>query len=132
MTRRRRPRHEARREHGQVVVAFAILPVVLALGAIVITLGNWYMHARHLQTKVDAAAFAGGARIPVRGRHRPPDRGARTGVRARTFRPTARPRRRRGNPQVGGVPGSNVHVVLNGSQWYDNDSNPFPLGGTVR
>src|SRR3989304_5379769 len=29
-------------------------------------------------------------------------------------------------PQVGGVPGSDIHVVLNGSTWYDDDSNPLP------
>ena len=48
-------------ECGQVVVLFALLlPMLLALGAIVVSVGNWYTHARHLQTKVDAAAFAGG------------------------------------------------------------------------
>ena len=31
------------------------------------------------------------------------------------------------NPQVGGVSGAQVHVVLNGSAWYDDDSNPAPL-----
>ncbi len=38
-----------------------LLPMLLALGSIVIALGNWYVHAKHYQTKVDAAAFAGGA-----------------------------------------------------------------------
>ena len=49
------------RERGQTVVMFAILvPVFLALGGVVIGIGNWYTHAKHLQTKADAAAFAGG------------------------------------------------------------------------
>jgi hypothetical protein len=30
------------------------------------------------------------------------------------------------NPQVGGVTGSQIHAVLNGSNWYDDDSNPLP------
>ena len=48
------------KERGQVVVVFALLiPVIFALGAIVIDIGNWYVHKRHLQTQVDAAAFAG-------------------------------------------------------------------------
>jgi hypothetical protein len=47
---------------GQVVVLFALLlPIIMLLGAIVIAIGSWHTHARHLQTKVDAAAFAGGA-----------------------------------------------------------------------
>ena len=48
-----------RRESGQVVVLFAILlPVLFGLGAIVLDIGNWYVHKRHLQTQVDAAALA--------------------------------------------------------------------------
>jgi Putative Flp pilus-assembly TadE/G-like len=51
----------ARSERGQVVVFFALLlPVIFAIGAIVIDVGNWYVHKRHLQTQVDAAALAGG------------------------------------------------------------------------
>jgi len=51
----------ARGEQGQVVVFFALLlPVLFALGAIVLSIGNWYVHKRHLQTQVDAAALASG------------------------------------------------------------------------
>ena len=46
-------------QRGQVVVFFALLiPVIFAIGAIVIDLGNWYVHKRHLQTQVDAAVLA--------------------------------------------------------------------------
>ena len=57
----RRAAHRARLdERGQVVVVFALLiPVLFGLGAIVMDIGNWYVHKRHLQTQVDAAAFAG-------------------------------------------------------------------------
>ena len=42
-----------------MVVLFALLlPVILVLGAVVMDVGNWYVHKRHLQTQVDAAAFA--------------------------------------------------------------------------
>jgi hypothetical protein len=52
------------RENGQVVVFFALLiPVLFAVGAIVIDVGNWYAHKRHLQTQVDAAAFAGATKF---------------------------------------------------------------------
>ena len=123
------------RERGQIVVAFALfLPVVLALGAVVVTIGNWYTHARHLQTKVDAAAFSGGTAwgFPCAG-----DIDQRIEELAREYvgphmqadgTPFAGTTY---NPQVGGVPGSNLHVVLNGSQWYDNDSNPFRSSRTA-
>jgi hypothetical protein len=52
------------RERGQVTVFFALfLPVVFAIGAIVMDVGNWYVHKRHLQTQVDAAAFAGATKF---------------------------------------------------------------------
>jgi Flp pilus assembly protein TadG len=47
------------RERGQVVVLFGLLlPVLFAIGAIVLDVGNWYVHKRHLQTQVDAAVLA--------------------------------------------------------------------------
>jgi hypothetical protein len=118
-------------ERGQVVLVFALLlPVLLALGAVVVSLGNWYTHARHLQTKADAGAFAGGAAwgFPCGA-----DIDLRIEELARTYvgphvqsdgTPYAGATY---NPQIGGVPGEDVHVVLNGSAWYDDDSNPFPL-----
>ena len=43
---------------------FALLiPVFLGIGAIVLDVGNWYVHKRHLQTQVDAAAFAGATKF---------------------------------------------------------------------
>jgi len=55
----RRQRERVSREAGQVVVLFAmLLPVFLGLGAVVLDIGNWYVHKRHLQTQVDAAALA--------------------------------------------------------------------------
>jgi hypothetical protein len=51
-------------ERGQVVVVFALLiPVLFALTAIVMDVGNWYVHKRHLQSQVDAAALAGGTKF---------------------------------------------------------------------
>ena len=44
-----------------MLVIFAIvLPLILIIGSMVVSIGSWYTHGRHLQTKVDAAAFAGG------------------------------------------------------------------------
>ncbi|MDW8339451.1 MAG: pilus assembly protein TadG-related protein, partial [Thermoleophilia bacterium] len=116
------------RESGQVVVFFALfLGVLFGLGAIVIAIGNWYTHARHLQTKADAGALAGGGmwefpcgpQIDQRiedearrfiGPHTRADGTLYTGT---VF-----------NPQVGGVSGSQIRAVLNGTSWYDDDSSP--------
>jgi hypothetical protein len=49
-------------ERGAVAILFAILtPAFLFLFLLVVDVGNWYVHKRHLQMQVDAAALAGGA-----------------------------------------------------------------------
>jgi putative Flp pilus-assembly TadE/G-like protein len=49
-------------ERGAVAVLFALLtPFFLFLFLLVIDVGNWYVHKRHLQMSADAAALAGGA-----------------------------------------------------------------------
>ena len=56
-----RPSPDLRSERGVMLVIFAILlPLILIIGSMVVSIGSWYTHGRHLQTKVDAAAFAGG------------------------------------------------------------------------
>lgn len=108
-------------ERGQVVVLVALLlPVLLGLGLIVITVGNWFVHARHLQTKVDAAALAGGG---VWGFPCGPDVDARIESLARTFvgphtAATGTVYAGGFNPQVGGVRADQVFVALNQAAWW--------------
>lgn len=114
------------RESGQVVVFFALfLTILFGIGAIVIAIGNWYTHARHLQTKADAGALAGGGlwafpcgpdidqRIENEARRYigPHTRADGTLYTATTF-----------NPQVGGVSADRIRAILNGSAWYDDDT----------
>ena len=109
--------HRARRELGQVALLFALaVPMVLALGGVVVGIGNWYVHGKNLQTKADAGALAGGGRWEF-----PCGSGIDTQIDT-----TARAYAGANNPQVGGVPNTNVHTVLNGTAWYDDDSNPLP------
>ena len=57
----RRRRSRALLSAGQVAALFGLmLPMLLALGAFVVGIGNWYVHGKHLQTKADAGALAGG------------------------------------------------------------------------
>lgn len=119
--------HPLQSERGQVVILFALLiPVLIGTGSIVIGIGNWYTHGKHLQTKADASALAGGGvwGFPCAADSDPAiELQARTYVGAHTqadgtvFNSTL-------NPQVGGVGASSIHAILNGSAWYDDDSNP--------
>jgi hypothetical protein len=103
---------------------------MLAMGAIVLDVGNWYTHARKLQTKVDAGALAGGgmwqfpcgptidasieqtARQYV-GPHVKAD-GTLWAGNATAY-----------NAQVGNpAPASKIHVVLNGSGYWTPTSSP--------
>jgi hypothetical protein len=53
-----------RNEDGSVLVFVGLLFPVLALFlALSVDIGNWWVHKRHLQMQVDAAALAGGARF---------------------------------------------------------------------
>jgi len=50
-----------RDERGVTMVLFALmLPLILLSGAIAVDVGNWFVHQKHLQSQVDAAALAGG------------------------------------------------------------------------
>lgn len=52
----------AAREEGSIVVFAALLmPVALLFLSFTVDIGNWWVHKRHLQLQVDAAALAGGA-----------------------------------------------------------------------
>ena len=54
----------ARNESGAVLVLVAAsLSVLILLVMFVVEVGNWFEHKRHLQTQVDAAAFAGAGKF---------------------------------------------------------------------
>ena len=55
---------ELAREDGGIVVFVALLiPFVVLFLSLSVDIGNWWVHKRHLQTQVDAAALAGGAML---------------------------------------------------------------------
>lgn len=108
-----------------MIVLFAVvLPIFVGLGAIVFSVGSWYAHAKHLQTKVDASAFAGGgswafpcasdidAKIEESARQYV---GEHTKVDGSTYTSTTF------NPQIGKVRYDQIHAVLNGPSYYDAD-----------
>jgi hypothetical protein len=109
-------------EQGVVTVLFALLvTLMMVIGSLVISVGSWYTHARQLQTKVDAAALAGGGTwsFPCA-----PDVDARISDTARLFfgEHTAAgglPITGSYNQQVGGVEGNQLYVTLNQANWWD-------------
>lgn len=53
-----------RNESGVMMVLFAVmLPVLMLLASVVLTVGNWHVHGKRLQTLVDAAALAAGTKF---------------------------------------------------------------------
>ena len=127
-------RAHLRDERGQTMIVFAILlPTILILGAALVNIGNWWTHGRHLQTKVDAAVFAGGGVwgfpcgatsdtnatgtgiVDVARRYVGPHTSAAGVVQTTGF-----------NPQIGVVDANDVHVVVNGADWWDDDTSTNP------
>ena len=87
--------------------------MLLALGGAVIGIGNWYVHAKNLQTKADAGALAGGAAFEfpcVAGVDAIDQRIAAT---ARTYAGPTATTPGGVNPQVGHVQSSKIHTGLN-------------------
>ena len=110
-------------ERGQVVVLFALLlTLLMMMGSLVLDVGSWYAHARHLQTKVDAAAFAGGS---VWGFPCGPDIDARIEGEARAYfgphtAASGLPVSAGYNAQVGGVGEQDIYLALNQAGWWDD------------
>jgi len=64
MSRLRALRHLARGSSGAVLVLTALmLPVLIGMGGLVVDVGNWFAHKRHLQVQADAAALAGAGKF---------------------------------------------------------------------
>ena len=132
-------RANLRDERGATMILFAImLPVILILGAAVVNIGNWWTHGRHLQTKVDASALAGGTVwgfpygvdsdtnatgtgiVDVARQYVGPHTSAAGVVQAGGF-----------NPQIGVADENDIHVVVNGADWWDDDPSVNPADFTT-
>jgi Putative Flp pilus-assembly TadE/G-like len=128
---RPRRRRRIQREFGQVVVLFALLvPVILTIGSVVVSVGNWYVLKRHLQTQVDAAALAGGGvangcqnpdpaqKLLVQNNQIKPEALKYSGDTARATSPY--------NQQPEDI--NDVHVVLNSTRYWDQGDPPDGAG----
>jgi putative Flp pilus-assembly TadE/G-like protein len=112
-----------RRSDGGVLVMVVLwLPVVILFATLVIDVGNWFAHKRHLQMQADAGALAGGG--------------------AFTFPCSDAPivseaRRYSGDPggaspynlQIAPTDQSNVHVLVNSTQYWNEGGTDYSDGG---
>ena len=122
MARLRRGLAALRQERGGVLVLVAIcMPVLIGFTGLVIDVGNWFAHHRHLQTQADAAALAaaGDVRFPC-------DATVNSAVNAR-IEEYGKTR----NPQVGGTPAENVEWALNSRTWPRQTGAGSPVDSTV-
>jgi hypothetical protein len=121
------------------MVLFALLLplVLLPIGTIVITVGSWHTHARKLQTKADAAAFAGGDvwQFPCVESTTPPALTSSQTIAAAARQYFGVHTQADGTPyttttfnaQVGGIGGNRLHVVLNGSNYWSDSLSPADI-----
>jgi hypothetical protein len=108
MSRLRRIIGVTREERGGVLVLVAVcMSVLIGFTGMVIDVGNWFEHRRHLQTQADAAvlAAAGDVRFPC-------DASVNSTIAAR-IEEYGKTR----NPQVGGTPPAKVEWALNSRHW---------------
>jgi hypothetical protein len=108
-------------ESGGVLVLVALaLPVLLLLASLVIDVGNWFEHKRHLQMQADAAALAGAGdfRVPCADTPIVTSTQRYAGITGSTY-----------NAQIGGTPSQNVHLMLNSPTYFGQ---PSPVDTTVR
>jgi hypothetical protein len=111
-------RSAAADEHGGVLAIVAVsMPVLLVFAILVIDVGNWFVHSRHLQTQADAGALAGGDLF--RGCYVADQTAANAAINseARKYAGDAAVVGRH-NPQVGVRSGEGVVILLN-SKTYD-------------
>jgi Flp pilus assembly protein TadG len=105
-------------EQGAVMVMVAIaLPVLILFASFAIDVGNWFVHARHLQTQADAGALA------AAGDFQYPCNDTAIEARAKEY---AGAEAGGYNHQVGGTPLGNVKFALNSSTYPEQPSKIDP------
>jgi hypothetical protein len=115
-------------ERGAVLPWFALwLPLLVAMVVFVVDVGNWFEHRRHLQTQVDAAALAGGGRFAF-----PCTAGIQANIET-TARDYAGPHNTHlaapYNAQVGGTPGTRMHMLINSLSFWNEGGTNYSDGG---
>jgi hypothetical protein len=108
---------------GALVLVVISLPVLILVMSLVLDVGNWLEHRRHLQVQADAAAFAGGDAFTALCSNTAVTNTAKgySGAYAPTLPGVD-------NSQVGGTPYSRMHMLINSRTYYNQSS---PVDSTV-
>jgi len=116
-------------QRGVAMVLLAIvLPVILALGSLVVSVGNWYVHKRHLQTQVDAAAFAGATKfVGCSSLFGDPD-AANAAINAAALAYAGDTNRDPATANLQVQQAGDVHVVLNSARYWAKSDPPDGIG----
>lgn len=112
--------HDARNSGGAVLVLVALmLPALIGAGGLVIDVGNWFSHKRHLQVEADAGvlAAAGRFRVPCTASVITDEAALYSSVGVAGY-----------NPQVGGTPQARLHKAINSTTFFGQAS---PVDSTV-
>jgi Putative Flp pilus-assembly TadE/G-like len=98
---------------GALVMAVIWLPILLLIVVLVVDVGNWFAHRRHLQTQADAAALAAAGDFTIPCNDAAIEETARfySGDEAAGF-----------NQQLGGTPPDETHLVLNSETWHAQET----------
>ena len=110
-------------ENGGVLVWVALwLPVLVLFITLVVDVGNWFVHKRHLQLQADAGALAGGGafRIPCA------DDPIVSGTRKYAGDPGATAPY---NVQIPPTQDANVHVLINSTSYWNEGGTDYSDGG---
>ena len=89
------------------------VPILILIVVLVVDVGNWFTHRRHLQTQADAAALAAAGDFTIPCNDAAIEQTARfySGDEAAGF-----------NQQLGGTPPDETHMELNSDTWYAQDT----------
>ena len=120
-----RAARNAKGEAGAVLVMVAVsLPVLIGMSGLVLDVGNWFAHKRHLQTQADAGALAGAGEFKFPCADGPilEEVSKYSSVATAVGDPSY-------NPQIGDTPDSELHQEINSPTWYDQSA---PVDDTVR
>lgn len=116
-------------QRGVAMVLLAIvLPLILALGSFVITVGNWYVHKKHLQTQVDAGAFAGATKFVGCSFQFGDPVAANDAIRAAALRYAGDTNRDPSTANVQVQQPGDIHVVLNSARYWAKNDPPDGIG----
>ena len=108
---------------GALVMAVIWLPVLLLIVVLVVDVGNWFAHRRHLQTQADAAALAAAGDFTIPCNDAPIEETARfySGDRGGRLQPPARRH-----------PARREHLELNSATWYSQETPVDDTASTAR